>query len=100
MLKAIIKQNDLDEKLFPAKAIANSFGRLKDAMISPEEYASQPGDYRHNTMAKLYTNYQNALRSANAVDFDDILYLTVKLLKENPDVLEYYQRRYQYILVD
>lgn len=72
-------------------------------MISPEEYApmaNASGELMEKRCAEVYTEYQSALRSASAVDFDDIIYLTVKLFEDFPDVLSHYQHLYKYIMVD
>ena len=69
---------------------------IRDRLYEAQNY----GDFRKKEIAKLYRFYQNSLKSSNALDFDDIIRLTVVLLEENPDILEYYQNRFRYILVD
>ncbi len=103
VMKRIIREMNLDEKLFQYKSVLGEIGRAKDDFISPEEYAARSagsGDVRRSKYAQLYTEYARRLRSAGAVDFDDLIYFTVKLLKENADVLSYWQNRFRYILID
>ncbi len=101
LLKTILKEMQADDKMFPPKAMLHNLGRLKDSMVDWEEYAEEEHpDYKLRVTAQVYKRYQDALKRANAVDFDDILYHTVRLFQQNPDVLEYYQQRYRYILVD
>ncbi len=103
IMKDIIKEMDLDEKTFPAKYVLGAVSREKDAFTTPERMLSRAeavNDHRAILVAKVYRTYQTRLKENNALDFDDIIFLTVKLLQENPDVLEYYQRKFRYVLVD
>ncbi len=103
VMKEIIKEMGLDDKTFPAKVVLNHISRLKDAMTSPDDCAQQAkesGDIRMTQIAKCYRRYQSRLKEQNAVDFDDIIYLTVRLLQEHEEVRRYYQRRFRYVLVD
>ena len=101
VIKDSLADLNLSDKMFPPKMILSEISHSKDKMISPEDYQNAAGDdYRTSTIAKVYARYQNRLRSANAVDFDDLICLAVHLLEEYPDVLEYYQNRFRYILVD
>lgn len=100
-MKQSIKDCQVSEKDFPVKQVLSAVSRAKDEMISPEEYTNQYGsDYRQKVTAKLYQNYQEKLKSANAVDFDDLIYLMVRIFEQCPDILEKYQNKYMYILVD
>ncbi len=91
----------ISEKAFPPKVVAGEISKAKDKLISPEQMlAGADGDYRTTIIAKLYKAYQQRLKDANAVDFDDIIALTVQLFRENPDVLDIYQNRCRYLLVD
>ena len=103
MMKEIIKDMGLDDKTFPAKYVLNIISREKDKMISAEEF-SQRVEYGQDVriwhIAKAYKKYQDKLKENNALDFDDIIFLTVKLLQENEDVRTYYQRKFRYVLVD
>lgn len=101
IIKDCIRTLQIDEKMFPPKSMANAIGRAKDQLITPESFSKMyENEYRMSVIAKVYTAYQQKLRQADALDFDDIIMLTVKLLEEHPDVLEYYQNRYRYIMVD
>ena len=103
MLKEIIKEMGLDDKTFPAKYVLNIISREKDKMVSAEEYCDRieaSGDMRLWHVATAYKKYQHRLKENNAVDFDDIIFLTVKLLQEHEDIRTYYQRKFRYVLVD
>ena len=103
VMKDILKDMGLDEKTFPAKMVLSVISRQKDRMISPEECAAtakEQSDVRMTQIAKCYRRYQSQLAENNALDFDDIIYLTVKLLQDHEEVRNYYQRRFRYILVD
>ena len=101
VMKACMKELNISEKRFTPKAVLGAVSAAKDAMLTPEEYAAQAGsDYWRMTAARLYTAYQQRLFEANAVDFDDLICLTVRIFEQCPDVLEKYRRRYQYLLVD
>ncbi len=103
VMKDIIKNMGLDDKTFPAKYVLSVISRQKDEMISPEEMLDQietTNDLRMLHVARAYQKYQKILRENNALDFDDIIYYTVKLLQEHEDVRTYYQRKFRYVLVD
>ena len=103
MIKEIIKDMGLDDKTFPAKYVLAAISRSKDRMLSPQEMldrAESNGDLRALHIAKAYEKYQTELKNNNALDFDDIIFITVKLLQEHEDVRSYYQRKFRYILVD
>ena len=103
VMKDIVKDMGLDDKTFPAKMVLSVISRQKDRMISPEECARQAkgqNDVRMTQIAKCYRRYQTQLQENNALDFDDIIYLTVKLLREHDEVRAYYQKRFRYVLVD
>ena len=103
VMKDIIKEMGLDDKTFPARYILTAISREKDKMVSPEElleWAEAHNDVKSLTVAKAYKKYQTRLKENNAVDFDDIILLTVKLLQENEDIRTYYQRKFKYVLVD
>ncbi len=101
LIKAIMKDNGIDEKMLPVRAVLSYISSAKDSLITPAEYKETAGiDYRLQTVAKLYEIYQNRLKSADAMDFDDMINHTVTLLKENQDVLEYYGNKFKYIMVD
>ncbi len=103
VIKDVMKRLDMDEKVFNPKVFKNMISRCKDKMISPEEYAPMAqasGELLEKRCAEVYTQYQASLRAASAVDFDDIIYLTVKLFEDFPDVLDHYRHLYKYIMVD
>ena len=103
IMKDIIRDMGLDDKTFPAKYVLGAISREKDKMISPEEMLEQAeasGDPRALHIARCYEKYQTRLKDNNALDFDDIIFVTVKLLQEHEDVKRYYQRKFRYVLVD
>ena len=103
IMKDIIKEMGLDDKTFPAKYILTIISREKDKLTTPERLlarAEMNGDFRAKQVAKAYQLYQDRLKDNDAVDFDDIILLTVKLLQENEDIRSYYQRKFKYVLVD
>ncbi len=103
LMKQIIKDMGLDDKTFPAKYVLSIISKQKDKMISAEEFferSKENGDVRIWHIAKAYKKYQDKLRENNALDFDDIIFMTVKLLQEQEDIRTYYQRKFRYVLVD
>ena len=103
VMKDIIKDMGLDDKTFPAKYVLGAISREKDNMVSADrmlERAERTGDLRATHIARAYVKYQTRLKENNALDFDDIIYITVRLLLENEDVRTYYQRKFRYVLVD
>lgn len=101
VIKSCISDANISEKLFQPKTVLNEISMAKDKMVSPEDMAAESeGDYRRMTIARLYAEYQQRLFTSNALDFDDLIYLTVRLFENCPDELEYYQNRFRYILVD
>ena len=103
LMKDIIKDLGLDDKTFPAKYVLSVISREKDKLVSAQEYRDRveaTNDIRLYHIAKAYLKYQTKLKENNALDFDDIIFLTVKLLQENEDVRTYYQRKFRYVLVD
>lgn len=101
VIKDCLADLGTNDKLFPPKSVLGEISRRKDSMCTPEEMVNEAGsDFRLKTIANIYTLYQKRLKAANAVDFDDIILLTVRLFQEFPDVLEHYQNLYKYILVD
>ena len=103
LLKHIAKDMDLDEKMYAPRSILAEMGRAKDEGLSPTAYlqaASMASDLRRRKYGEVYQEYARRCFAANAMDFDDLIYNTVKLLEENPDVLEHWQRRFRYVLID
>lgn len=99
-MKEVYKQYNIDDKFLPIKSALSAIGRLKDQMVSPAMAAAEANEYRTKLVATAYDGYAKRLFSAGALDFDDLIYQTVRLFQEHPDVLDYYRDRWQYILVD
>ena len=103
VMKDIIKDMGLDDKTFPAKVVLNAISKEKDNLATPDdllERAEQANDLRLLHIAKAYQKYQTRLKENNALDFDDIICVTVRLLQEHEDIRTYYQRKFRYVLVD
>ncbi len=101
VIKDVMGELNIDTKAFPPKAVQNIISRAKDSMLSPEKFSENAvGNFKEEKVAEIYKKYQARLKDANALDFDDIIMLTVNLLSENPDVLSYYHRKFRYVLVD
>ena len=103
IMKEIIKDMGLDDKTFPAKYVLGAISKEKDNMVSPQQMldkAERTGDIRALHIAKAYVKYQTQLKDNNALDFDDIIYVTVRLLLDHEEVRQYYQRKFKYVLVD
>jgi DNA helicase-2/ATP-dependent DNA helicase PcrA len=98
LIRQCLKELDLDEKDFSPRTIQNAVSRAKSQLIGPQEYV--PPSYKHEATARVYHRYQQLLLENNALDFDDLLMVTVQLLRDNEEVLRKYQRLYQHILVD
>ena len=101
LMKSILKELDISEKNITPKSILNEISRAKDSLISPAEYALTVGDdFRLKIISRAYTTYQKRLEDADAMDFDDLINKVVELFKKCPDVLECYQNRFRYLMVD
>ena len=101
LMKSILKELDISEKNITPKSILNEISRAKDSLIPPAEYALTVGDdFRLKIISRAYTTYQKRLEDADAMDFDDLINKVVELFKKCPDVLEYYQNRFRYLMVD
>ena len=101
VMKQCLKELDIPEKIMPVKSVLNEISRAKDNLLTPEEYKRQnEQDYRLAIVAKAYALYQKELKNANAMDFDDLIVNTVELFTKCPDVLEQYQNRFKYVMVD
>ncbi len=96
-----MKSLDIDEKFLPPKEVLSAISRAKDELLSPLDYADEVGfDVKKKHISEIYTLYQEKLISSNALDFDDIIVSTVKLLRENFDIRKYYQQKFKYCCVD
>lgn len=103
VMKEILREMNLDDKVFNPKMVLGMISRAKDKMQSAEAFSKEAavsGDFRMEKIARLYHAYQTRLKEANALDFDDIILLTVRLLQENDAVREYYQKKFRYVLID
>ena len=101
LMREIIKFLNLDPKKYKERTFMNAISSAKDELVSPEEYEKMAmGDHQKELYARAYREYERRLHDANALDFDDLICKTVQLFKENPDILEYYQNRFKYIMVD
>ncbi len=98
---AAMKRCNIDEKILPLKSVINEISRAKDRLVGADDYMAEVGaDYRRKQIARIYKEYQSALDSSNALDFDDIIFKTVMLLKNNEDICRKYQNRFMYVCVD
>ncbi|NLM49345.1 MAG: UvrD-helicase domain-containing protein, partial [Clostridiaceae bacterium] len=101
LVKECVSELNLDEKAFAPKIVIPVISDAKDNMLSPGDFLKRFGnDYRYKNIGRIYELYQKKLKIQNALDFDDLITLTVKLFEENPSILEKYQNRFRYILVD
>ena len=101
LVKGCLKDLAIDEKMFTDRAVLSEISNAKNEMLEPEQYQVRAnGDYRKEKIASVYKLYQKRLKENNAIDFDDIINYTIKILLENPDILEYYSNKFKYVLVD
>ena len=103
LVKRILKDFELDDKRYPPRMLLGEISRAKDDQLSPEELyakAKAMGDIRKAKIAEIYAEYSRRAFAAGAMDFDDLIYYTVKLLQEYDDVCQYWQRRFRYVLID
>ena len=97
LMKRILKQLNLDPKKWNERSILGTISNAKNDLIDDVAYAAQAGDMYTQIVAQCYTAYQKELRQSESVDFDDLIMLTLRLFDQNPDVLTYYQQKFQYI---
>jgi DNA helicase II / ATP-dependent DNA helicase PcrA len=100
VIKGILKDKNIDPKKFDPRAILGSISSAKNELITPEEYKKTTGGYYEDVVSDVYEEYQKRLRKNQALDFDDLIMITIQLFQRVPAVLEYYQRKFQYIHVD
>ena len=103
LIKRILKDMELDEKSFPPRSVLAEISRAKDGQIGPQEFLRQAkaaSDARRAKLGQVYQEYMRRLFAANAMDFDDLIAFTVKLLQEDEECCAYWQRRFQYVLID
>ena len=100
VVKEVIRQMELDPKVYKERKILARISAAKNEMITPEEFAGTAANWEEEKLSEIYKAYQERLRNNNALDFDDLLVKTVELFRESPDVLQAYQERFRYILID
>lgn len=101
LMKSVCKQLQVDTKLYKERALMSAISAVKDELVSPQEFALRAqGNFRQETVARVYAEYQRQLKSSNALDFDDLIMKTVELFQANSDILNEYQERFRYIMVD
>ena len=101
VIKEVCRQLEIDTKIYKERSLLAAISSAKEELLSPEAYEKQAaGNYQQNRVASVYRAYQARMKSNNALDFDDLLVKTVELFEQHPDVLEYYQERFKYIMVD
>ena len=100
LIKNIFKSLGIDSQMLKEKNAMRVISSCKDELRTPEEYEKEAAEYREELISKVYTEYQKQLKKNNALDFDDLIVKTVELFEANADVLDYYQERFRYIMVD
>ena len=101
LVKACMRDLAIDDKLFNDRSVLAEISNAKNEMLEPAQYTARSnGDFRKEKIATVYELYQKRLKENNAIDFDDIINYTIKILMENPDILEYYANKFKYVLVD
>jgi ATP-dependent DNA helicase UvrD/PcrA len=100
LIAQVLRDLDLDPKRFPPRAIAAAIGHAKDQVVAADEFAQRADNYYEETVAKVYGVYEQRKRAAGALDFDDLIMESVRLLRDQPEVLRHYQERFRYILID
>ena len=100
LMKTVLRELEINEKNFPAKVMLDEIGNIKDQLILPANFEKTAGDYRTKLVSQAYSYYQKKLKAANALDFDDLIFQTIFLFVNCSEVLEKYQNRFVYIMVD
>lgn len=101
VFKECYKELNINDKLYPLSMVQHKIGDAKDNMLTPREYIKKhEGDFQAEMVGRIYQRYQEKLKKNNALDFDDLLFRTVELFEKEPEVLSFYQRKFQYIMVD
>ena len=101
LIKNCLKDLQMDDKLFSERSVQSEISNAKNEMLEPADFLARAhGDFRKEKIGNVYELYQKRLKENNAIDFDDIINYTIKILMENPDVLEYYANKFKYVLVD
>ena len=100
LLTQVLKELNLDAKRFPPRAMAAAIGKAKDHVLSAEQFSAAAGNFYEQTIARVYEAYEARKKAAGALDFDDLITETVHLFRDHPEVLEHYQERFQYLMID
>ena len=101
IVKECMKELNIDDKMFNERGLMFEISNAKNDMLEPEEYAKRTNnEIRKEVISEVYTLYQKKLKENNALDFDDIINYTIKILLQEPDALEYYSEKFKYVLVD
>src|SRR3990170_8242586 len=99
-MPTVLRDLNLDAKRFPPRAMSAAIGKAKDHVLSADEFAGAAGNFYEQTIAKVYQAYEERKRAAGALDFDDLIFEAVRLFRQHPEVLEHYQERFAYVLID
>jgi DNA helicase-2/ATP-dependent DNA helicase PcrA len=100
LLTQVLKELNLDAKRFPPRAMSAAIGKAKDHVLSAEQFSSAAGNFYEQTIARVYEAYEARKKAAGALDFDDLITETVVLFRDHPEVLEHYQERFRYLMID
>ena len=100
LLAAVLRDLDLDQKRYPPRAMSAAIGKAKDEVLTAQDFHDLAGNFYEQTIARVYLAYEERKRAAGALDFDDLITETVLLFRQKPEVLEHYQERFRYILID
>jgi DNA helicase-2/ATP-dependent DNA helicase PcrA len=100
LISGVLRDLNIDVKRFPARAMASAIGKAKDVVVSADEYANAAANFYEQIIARVYVEYERRKRAAGALDFDDLISETVRLFRDHPEILEHYQERFRYILID
>ncbi len=100
LIGGVLRDLNIDLKRFPPRAMATAIGKAKDLVVGADEYSSAAGNFYEQIIAKVYVEYERRKRAAGALDFDDLISETVRLFRDHPEILEHYQERFRYLLVD
>ncbi len=101
LIKECLKSLNIDDKMFTDRTVQFEISNAKNEMLEPSQYSAKAtGDFRKEKISEIYSLYQHKLKENNAIDFDDIINFTIKILMENPDVLQFYTDKFKYVLVD
>jgi len=101
LIKGCLRDLGIDDKMFTDRSVLSEISNAKNETLEPDQYQLRAnGDFRKEKIATVYELYQKRLKENNAIDFDDIINYTIKILLENPDIMEYYSNKFKYVLVD